>query len=72
MKVTFADTSFYVAALNPHDSGHTRAEEVGRGLSGRVITTEYILLEVATFFCLVVNRATFLVFYIISKTIRMC
>lgn len=60
MRIVFADTSFYVAALSPRDVNHGRAEAVGRGLRGRLITTEYVLLEVAAFFCAPPHRAVFL------------
>ena len=60
MKIVFADTSFYVAALSPRDVNHTRAESVGRSVRGRVVTTEYVLLEVATSFCGAANRPVFL------------
>ena len=60
MKIVFADTSFYVATLNPRDVKHARAEVAGRSIRGRVVTTEYVLLEVATFFCEAPNRAVFL------------
>ena len=60
MKIVFADTSFYVAALSPRDANHARAEAVGRSIRSRVITTEYVLLEVATFFCEAPNRGVFL------------
>ena len=60
MRIVFADTSFYVAALSPRDINHARAEAVGRGFRGRVVTTEYVLLEVATFFCEAAHRAVFL------------
>jgi len=60
MKTVFADTSFYVAALSPRDVNHSRAEAFGTGFRGRVFTTEYVLLEVATFFCTAPNRVVFL------------
>lgn len=60
MKALFADTSFYVAALNARDVNHGRAQAFGQGFRGRVVTTEYVLLEVATFFCAAANRAVFL------------
>ena len=60
MRIVFADTSFYVAALNPRDVNHTRAEAFGRGFRGHVVTTEYVLLEVATFFCEGAHRPVFL------------
>jgi hypothetical protein len=60
MTAAFADTSFYVASLSPRDALHGRAEAVGRGFRGRVVTTEYVLLEVATFFSAPPNRPVFL------------
>ena len=60
MNILFADTSFYVAALSARVVNHNRARELGQGFRGRVCTTEYVLLEVATFFCAAANRAVFL------------
>lgn len=59
MRAVFADTSFYVAVLSPRDALHARAESVARTIHGPVITTEYVLLEVAAFFSAVPNRPTF-------------
>ena len=60
MRTVFGDTSFYVAALSPRDTNHSQAQAVGQGFRGRVFTTEYVLLEVATFFCGTANRVVFL------------
>lgn len=60
MKAVFADTSFYVALLSPRDTHHARAESIARTIQGPVVTTEYVLLEVATFFSATAHRATFL------------
>ena len=61
MKIVFADTSFYVAAAsNPRDAHHSKAHSVGRTIRGRVVTTEYVLLEVGTFLCDPPNRPLFL------------
>ena len=60
MRIVFADTAFYVAALSARDVNHARAEAIGRTFCERVVTTEYILLEVATFFCESAHRAVFL------------
>jgi uncharacterized protein len=59
MKAVFADTSFYVAALSPRDALHARAQSVGQSIRGRVVTSEYVLLEVATFFCAASRRSVF-------------
>jgi predicted nucleic acid-binding protein len=57
MKAVFADTSFYVALLSPRDTHHARAESIARTIQGPVVTTEYVLLEVATFFSATAHRA---------------
>jgi len=60
MRIVFADASFYVAALSPRDVTHARAKAVGRGFRGGVVSTEYVLLEVATFLCEPPHRPLFL------------
>jgi predicted nucleic acid-binding protein len=47
MKTTFADTFYYLALLNPGDAAHPRAVAASEGLSGRLVTTAYVLTEVA-------------------------
>jgi predicted nucleic acid-binding protein len=39
-----------VAVLNPKDALHAQATAVAAGLRGPVVTTEFVLLEVANFF----------------------
>jgi predicted nucleic acid-binding protein len=46
MKETFADTFYFLALLNPRDQAHTKAQEIGQGLEGRLVTSEYVLIEV--------------------------
>ena len=45
MKAVFADTSFYVAVLNPRDVAHTKALQVGEAVHRPVLLTDFILLE---------------------------
>ena len=47
MKAVFADTSFFLASLNPDDSLHDRAIAVSRELEITRVTTAFVLLEVA-------------------------
>lgn len=47
MRQTFADTFYLLAMINPRDSAHPSALAAGDSLSGRLVTTEFILLEVA-------------------------
>ena len=45
MTRAFADTSFYVAFVNPRDSLHAAAKEIAGRFHGSIITTEYVFLE---------------------------
>jgi hypothetical protein len=46
-------------SLSPIDM-YNKAQNVGLAFRGRVYTTEYVLIEVATFFCDSLNRDVFL------------
>lgn len=46
MSPVFADTSFYLALLNPRDRHHHRAVELARETRGLTVTTEFILMEI--------------------------
>jgi predicted nucleic acid-binding protein len=50
MTPVFADTAFYVAILNPRDALHSAAVRLSQTNRSPVLTTEFILLEVANFF----------------------
>jgi len=43
----FADTFYYLAILNPTDAAHQRATSLGSQLGGRVVTTAWVVQEVA-------------------------
>lgn len=45
MKPVFADTSFYVALLNPEDVAHANALHVGHSIKRPVLLSDFILLE---------------------------
>lgn len=47
MKVFFADTFYFLALLNPDDQHHRRVTAFSRSFEGRVVTTEWVFLEVA-------------------------
>lgn len=60
MKTAFADSSFYVALLIARDSNHAKAISVAQSWNGSVVTTEYVLTEVANHLCRSQHgRATF-------------
>ncbi|MCY2950772.1 MAG: PIN domain-containing protein [Planctomycetota bacterium] len=46
MKTVFVDTLFYLALANGDDEYHDVAGEFERSFRGRLITTEYVLVEV--------------------------
>lgn len=51
MSVIFADTSYWVALIDPRDQWHEKATIVGKLLGANLIaTTDEVLTEVLTFF----------------------
>jgi predicted nucleic acid-binding protein len=47
MRVVFADTYYFLALLSPADAGHARAVAFTRTFVGRIITTGWVLTELA-------------------------
>ena len=45
MKPVFADTSFYVALLNPEDVAHAKALQVGHSIRRLVLLSDFVVLE---------------------------
>jgi predicted nucleic acid-binding protein len=62
MTPAFADTSFYVAALIANDEWLPAAVALADSLAVPVVTTEFILVEVSTFFTRPAGRGTFVRF----------
>lgn len=60
MKVVFADTYYYLALLNPRDAAHARALAISATLSGRLVTTSYVLTEAADALAAPPDRPRFL------------
>lgn len=56
MKTVFADTSFYIAFCNPRDALHAAAVECSRRFRGKVLTTEYVLVECGNAFSRLPDR----------------
>ena len=51
MNKVFADTSYWVALINPKDEWHSKALNLSQSLTGMIlITTDEVLGEVLTFF----------------------
>ncbi len=47
MRAVFADTFYLLALLNPTDQAHARAVAFTSGYQGRLVTTEWVLTELA-------------------------
>jgi uncharacterized protein len=45
MRLVFADTSFFVAAIGPRDQFHQRAVDFMQTYNGQVLTTDFVLVE---------------------------
>lgn len=62
MKALFADTFYYLALLDPNDSFHDRAVEVTRELESNIVTTAWVLLELANSLSAPPHRTVFIDF----------
>lgn len=45
MNAVFADTSFYLAVLNPRDVAHTNAVAIGNRITQPVVLSDFVLLK---------------------------
>jgi hypothetical protein len=63
MKAVFADTSFFLASLNPDDQLHERAISVSREVMALRLTTGFVLLEVGNAMSRAALRSRFVEFY---------
>ena len=59
MKRVFADTFYFLALLNRKDSQHDRAKRSSAGLRVQIVTTIWILTELADAMCSVKRRSGF-------------
>ena len=60
MKAVFADTSYYLALVNPKDRWHARAVELAESILGRIFVTEHVLLELGCALTRATDRGVFL------------
>ena len=56
MKRVFADAYYFLALVNPRDTGHRAALEFARQWRGEVVTTRWVLAEVADGLASPLNR----------------
>jgi hypothetical protein len=59
MTVLFADTSFFVAFLNPHDKSHASADIYMADHAGVIVSTDWVLAELGNYFATGLNRPLF-------------
>jgi len=59
MKNLFADSFFYFAFLNPDDPAHEQAEGFLEDFDGKIVTTAWVLTEVADGMADPADRSTF-------------
>ena len=63
MKAVFADTSFFLASLNPDDALHAKAIAVSRKITATRVTHGFVLLEVGNAISRAALRSRFVEFY---------
>ncbi len=68
MKRVFADTHFFIALLNARDEGHSRAKQVENGPRLHLVTTRWILAEVADAMAAPAHRARAAKFLMLAKS----
>jgi predicted nucleic acid-binding protein len=51
MKRVFADSFYFIALLNERDEGHERAQSISRECRSGIVTTRWVLAEVADALC---------------------
>ena len=62
MRTRFADSFFFIAFLDKTDEAHSRAVAVFDDLDSTILTTSWVLLEVANGYAGLKNRARFVDF----------
>ena len=60
MRTVFADTFYYLALVNPADNWHVRASAYTATYQGRILTTSWILTELADALAQPASRPAFL------------
>jgi len=60
MNVAFADTSYHIALMGERDQYHAEAVAVAQAFDGRIVTTDFVLLEVGNWLSRTADRPLFL------------
>ena len=68
MKSVFADTFYFLALLNERDAAHKRAVAASRAAGLVLVTTEFVLMEMADALCRPPQRDEVLALYNVVET----
>lgn len=63
MKTVFADTFYFIAQLNTGDESHSQAIDYTASFSGRLLTTDWVMVELADACSRPPDRERFVRFY---------
>jgi predicted nucleic acid-binding protein len=72
MKSVFADTFYFLALLNRRDPAHQQAVALSRQAGLTIVTTEFVLLEVADALCKPQHRAEVLAIWRLIESDPAC
>ncbi len=59
MSTVFADTFYYLALLSADDAAHSRAVKLSDSLRSRIVTTDWVLMEIGDALCQPQMRSLF-------------
>lgn len=68
MKAVFADAFYFVACLNRADQHHAKAISFASQFTGRIVTTDWVLMEVAEALAASANRGKVVPFFSLLRT----
>ena len=63
MRTVFADTFFFLAQLNPKDEAHLRSVNFTSSYHDRMLTTDWVIVELGDAFAHPPNRRVFIDFF---------
>ena len=63
MKAIFAYTFYFIAQFNLHDKAHEKATQFTDSFQGHMVTTDWVIVELADAFAQPLNRTTFVAIY---------
>jgi uncharacterized protein len=63
MRTVFADTFYFIAQFSPEDQAHARAMKFTQSFQGRMLTTDWVMVDLADAFAQLPNRARFVTIY---------